>query len=91
MRNYFNKRISSTLIFVIFNTMTTITISENINLEKHHFESVEEFQAYLLISRQEGELGEEHKAILDERLKEEEVNPDNKITLEELKKSIRRS
>ncbi|NVJ46760.1 MAG: hypothetical protein HWE21_16940 [Cytophagia bacterium] len=71
--------------------MTTITIAENINLEKNHFESVEEFQAHLLLSRQEEELSEEHKAILDDRLEEEKNNPNNKITLEELKKSIRRS
>lgn len=71
--------------------MTTITIAENINLEKNHFESVEEFQAYLLLSRQEEELSEEHKAILDNRLEEAKNNPNNKITLEELKKSIRRS
>lgn len=70
--------------------MTTITISENINLEKRHFESVEEFQTYLLLSRQEQDLSEEHKAILDERLEEMEHSPEKGITLEELKSEIKR-
>lgn len=70
--------------------MTTITISENINLEKRHFESVEEFQTYLLLSRQEQDLSEEHKAILDERLEEMEHSPEKGITLEKLKSEIKR-
>ena len=70
--------------------MTTITISENVNLQKKHFESVEEFQTYLLLSRQDEDLGIEHKAILDERLEEMERSPDDGITLEELKDRIKR-
>lgn len=70
--------------------MTTITISENINLQKKHFESVEEFQTYLLLSRQEEDLSEEHKTILDERLEEMERSPEKGITLEELKSRIKR-
>lgn len=70
--------------------MTTITISENINLRKKHFESVEEFQTYLLLSRQEEDLSEGHKTILDERLEEMERFPKKSINLEELKKRIKR-
>lgn len=70
--------------------MTTITISENINFKKRHFESVEELQEYLLLVKQEEELSNEHKSILDERLEDLKNNPKDSLSLEELKSSIER-
>ena len=70
--------------------MTTITISESINLEKNHFESIEEFQNHLLLIKEQGQLSEEHQAIIDERLQDEKLNPNHHLSLEELKQSIKR-
>ena len=70
--------------------MTTITIAENIDLKKTHFESVEEFQMHLMLLQSEAELSPEHKTILDERLEETEKNPDNFLTIDQLKAGIRR-
>jgi hypothetical protein len=70
--------------------MTTITIDEHIDLERNHFESVEEFQMYLLQWKQMSELSAEHKTILDNRLTDAEENPDSCLSMEELRQSIRR-
>lgn len=70
--------------------MTTITIAENIDLKKLHFESLEELQTHLLMLQQAAELGDGHKEILDLRLEEAEQSPDNYMTLEDLKSSLRR-
>ena len=70
--------------------MTTITIAENIDLKKLHFESLEELQTHLLMLQQAAELGGGHKEILDMRLEEAEQSPDNYVTLEDLKSSLRR-
>lgn len=70
--------------------MTTITIDEHIDLERNHFESVEEFQMYLLQWKQMSELSAEHKTILDNRLTDAEENPNSCLSMEELRQSIRR-
>lgn len=70
--------------------MTTITFDENINLDKNHFKSVDDFQLYIARMRQKGELSDYHKEILDERLFDAENNPDNFLSLKELKSSITR-
>ena len=70
--------------------MTTITIAENIDLKKNHFESVEEFQMHLMLIQSEAELSPGHKTILDERLEEAEKNPANFLTVDQLKAGIRR-
>jgi hypothetical protein len=51
---------------------------------------LEEFQLYVVQSLQTSELSSAHKKVLDERLAEAEKNPDNYISLDELKHSIRR-
>lgn len=70
--------------------MSTITFDENINIGKNHFKSLEDFQLYLIQKLQKSELSATHKQILDDRLAEAENNPDNFITLDELKSSIKR-
>ena len=70
--------------------MKTITFDENIKLEKNHFKTLEDFQIYIVQSLQTSNLSSSHKKILDERLAEAEQNPDNFISLDELKTSIKR-
>lgn len=68
--------------------MTTISIDENLSFSKTHFETLEDFEMYVVSLRQNQELSPAHKQILDERLAERESNPDNYISIEELKASI---
>lgn len=70
--------------------MTTITIAEDIDLKKNHFESVEDFYMHLMQIQSEAELSPKHKSILDERLEETEKNPENYLSIDQLKASIRR-
>ncbi len=71
-------------------TMKIITFDENIKLEKNHFKTLEDFQIYIVQSLQTSDLSSAHKKVLDERLAEAEQNPDNFISLDELKTSIKR-
>jgi len=70
--------------------MTTISFDENLNINKFNFKTLEDFQLYLIQRLQKSELSPAHKKILDNRLAEAEQNPDNFITLDELKSSIQR-
>ncbi len=70
--------------------MKIITFDENIKLEKNHFKTLEDFQIYIVQSLQTSDLSSAHKKVLDERLAEAEQNPDNFISLDELKTSIKR-
>ena len=70
--------------------MTTISFEENIDINKFNFKTLEDFQLYLIQRLQKSELSPAHKKILDNRLAEAEQNPDNFITLDELKSSIQR-
>ena len=71
--------------------MTTITIDENINLDKNHFISLEDFQLYLAKRSHHSELSTAHEAILDTRLADAKENPEDSISFEKLKTSIRRN
>lgn len=71
--------------------MTTISFDENINFRKRKFKNLEDFQLYIIQKLQQSELSDSHKKIIDERLVEAERNPENKITLKELKDSITRA
>ena len=70
--------------------MTTISFDENININKNHFKTLEDFQLYLIEKLQKSELSPAHKKVLDDRLIEATQNPTNFITLDELKSSIKR-
>ena len=70
--------------------MTTISFDENIDINKFNFKTLEDFQLYLIQRLQKSELSPAHTKILDNRLAEAEQNPDNFITLDELKSSIQR-
>ena len=70
--------------------MTTISFDENINLNKYHFKTLEDFQLYLIQTSKKSELSPAHKSILDDRLADAKENPENCISLDKLKSSIRR-
>lgn len=70
--------------------MTTVTFSEEVELGRIHFDSIEDFQNHLLMIKEKQELSDEHKSILDERLKDSEFNPDSHLSIEDLKKEIKR-
>jgi len=70
--------------------MTTISIEENLPLSQTHFETLEDFQMYVVSLKQNAELSPSHKQILDQRLAERAANPENSISVDELKASLRR-
>ncbi len=72
--------------------MTTIHIDEELNLDKTHFKTMEEFQLYLIMREKDQSedysLSEAHKKIIAERVAEADANPDNYITFQEFKDSF---
>ncbi len=70
--------------------MTTITIKNDENISQTNFDTLDDFQLYLLQMQQEAGLSEAHKKILDERLLDAKNNPGNSLTYIELKSSIKR-
>ncbi len=70
--------------------MTTISFDENINITKFKFKTLEEFQIYLVQKLQKSELSSAHKKVIKNRLIETEQNPDNFISFDKLKSSIKR-
>lgn len=70
--------------------MTTISFDENIDINKNHFKTLEDFQLHLIQKLQKSELSPAHKKVLDDRLAEAKQNPTNFMTLDELKSSIKR-
>ena len=71
-------------------SMTTITFKENIALEKTEFESLQSFMLYVEEQKESTPLTDEHKTILDERLAAHKANPDEGLTLEEMKAQFTR-
>lgn len=70
--------------------MKTISFDEPINISKTHFKSLEDFQLYVVENLQQKDLSEAHKEILNERILEANENPENYISLNKLKSSIKR-
>lgn len=72
--------------------MTTIYIEEELNLEKTHFKTMEEFQRYLELSEIQRSdnytLSEAHKKILEERIKEADEAKEPGLTWEEVKAEL---
>ncbi len=73
--------------------MHTITFEENLNLDKTHFKNIDEFLHYAHYFYVEKdldnrELSSRMKAILDERLKDLEENPDAEMSWEEMKERV---
>lgn len=73
-----------------FIEMTTISIEEQINLSRNSFKTLEEFQLYIVENHQKENLSDEHKKILDERLVDSKQNPNDFISLDDLKSTIQR-
>ena len=70
--------------------MTTISIKENLKLSQTQFETLEDFEMYVVALRQESDLSAEHQSILDQRLADKSENPGDTLSIEELKASLRR-
>ena len=70
--------------------MKTISFDEPINISKNHFKTLEDFQLYIVEKLQNSGLNKNQKVILDERIIEANENPEDYISLQELKSSIKR-
>ncbi len=70
--------------------MTIISFDEPIHFDRNHFRNLEDFHLYIIQNLESADLSSTHKSILDERLEEAENNPDNFISFDELKSSIKR-
>ncbi len=72
--------------------MTTIYIEEELNLDKTHFKTMEEFQLYLemtCVQRPDNyTLSEAHKKILEERIKEADEANEPGLTWDEVKAEL---
>lgn len=71
--------------------MKTISFDEPINISKNHFKSLEDFQLHIVDKLQQSDLSNYHKEILDDRILEANENPENYISLKDLKSSIKRN
>lgn len=70
--------------------MTTITFDTDLNLPKTRFRNLEEFQEALLLSQINSQLSPAQIELLEEREKDLEHNPNDFMSLSELKNSIKR-
>ena len=70
--------------------MTTITFDEPVDFTRNHFRNIDDFQLYIIQKMQKEELSPAHKSVINDRLEEFERNPENFITLDELKSSLKR-
>ncbi|WP_158838934.1 hypothetical protein [Polaribacter sp. L3A8] len=68
--------------------MKNISFNEPINISKNHFKNLEDFLSYIAQNSGEIELNDAHKEILDKRILEVNENPENYISLKNLKSSI---
>ncbi|MEH6764879.1 MAG: hypothetical protein V7655_10300 [Aequorivita antarctica] len=75
--------------------MTTIHIEEELNLDKTHFKTMEEFQLYLMMRKkvqsEDYSLSEAHKRIIDERVKEADEAKEPGLSWAELKADLEKS
>lgn len=75
--------------------MTTIHIEEELNLDKTHFKTMEEFQWYLLMQEKEQptdySLSDSHKKIIDDRVKEADEAKEPGPSWEELKAELKKA
>ena len=70
--------------------MTTITINKDIRLQKTNFDNLDERQEAILLLNIQKELSPAHKEILDKRILEVNENPENYLSLKDLKSTIKR-
>lgn len=72
-------------------TMKTITIKNGGDLKRTEFENLDELRAYLNIETEKPLFEKAHQQILDERLADRAINPDDHITIQELHASLNTS
>ncbi|CAM3292093.1 addiction module protein [Aequorivita lipolytica] len=75
--------------------MTTIHIEEELNLDKTHFKTMEEFQVYLMMQEKEQpedySLSDAHKKIIDERVAEADEAKEPGLSWEEVKAELKKA
>jgi hypothetical protein len=65
--------------------MKSITFLEDIELDRDEFKNLEDFQNYLLTNVR---LSPYQRGIIDERIQDANENPEDYITLSDLKKTL---
>lgn len=74
--------------------MTTIHIEEELNLEKTHFKTIEEFQLYLIErgkhQSKDYTLSDAHRKIIDERVKEADESKEPGLSWDEVKADLQK-
>lgn len=72
--------------------MTTVNIEEELNLQKTHFKTIEEFQLYLIMREKEQfkdyTLSDAHRKIIDERVKEADEAKEPGLCWDEVKAEL---
>lgn len=68
--------------------MTTISIKEDLDLDRTSFDTLEEFQMYLLLKKSEHQLSNEHIKIIKERIKEADTCEEPGLSWEAVKKGL---
>jgi len=70
--------------------MTTITIKSTKKISRTSFDDLEDLQLFLIEEQQKNKLNNYHKKVLDERLLEANEQPENYISLNDLKSNLKR-
>ena len=74
--------------------MTIIHIEEELNWDKTHFKTMEEFQLYLMMREKDQSedhfLSDAHKKILDDRIKEADEAKEPGLSWEEVKANLQK-
>lgn len=70
--------------------MTTISIKEELNLDKTSFDTLEEFQTYILLKKNEQLHFPEHIKIVQERLKEADACEEPGLSWEAVKEGLKK-
>jgi hypothetical protein len=70
--------------------MTIISIKEKLNFEQNEFDTLEEFQLYLLLQQENSQLSDAHKTILETRINEANLANEPSSSWEVVKANLKR-
>ena len=68
--------------------MTTISIKEDLNLDRNSFETLEEFQHYMMLKKQNIPFSEKTIALIKERIQEADLCEEPGLTWEQVKQGL---
>ncbi|GEQ84725.1 hypothetical protein ULMS_02330 [Patiriisocius marinistellae] len=69
--------------------MTTISIKEELHFDRTSFDTLEEFQMYVLLKQNNQQFTEEQVALVKERIAEADLCEEPGLTWEQVKKALR--